>query len=219
VTPVRKKEIRVADSKVPDFSNEAIVTSVGVTIVQALDFLANELKMSEEETKQLWSPFLAATARMIKPADDMAAVFQNAAKTEKVKNAISAEINRPNIDFYDPFSDSLRQVLKMITESVGECSYLAAVENQGSFSKQEMAAELLEMMNFYIEDQNSKGRKIQPTDDAFKTIFCTALPQHVEDVMQGNSFNGIKNTGQMVQLGQVAFSTALLLQIVSGMLG
>jgi hypothetical protein len=209
----------VADSKVSDFSNEAIVTSIGVTIVQGLDFFATEMKLSDEETQELWSPFLAATARMIKPADDMAAVFLQSSKTDKVKNAISTEIDRPNIDFYDPFSDSLRQILKMIAESVAECSYLSAVENRGSFSKQEMAAELMEMVNFYMEDQNSKGRKKQRTDETFKTLFCTVLPQHVEDTMQGNTLNGLKNTGQIIQLGQVVFATALLLQIVSGMLG
>jgi hypothetical protein len=209
----------VATSKVSDFSNEAIVTSIGVTIVQGLDFLATEMKLSDEETQELWSPFLAATARMIKPADDMAAVFLHSSKTDKVKTAISSEINRPNIDFYDPFSDSLRQILKMIAESVAECSYLSAVENRGSFSKKEMAAELMDMVNFYMDDQNSKGRKQQRTDEMFKTLFCTVLPQHVEDTMLGNSLNGLKNTGQIVQLGQVVFATALLLQIVSGMLG
>jgi hypothetical protein len=71
------KESEVAKPQVPEFSKEAIVTSVGVTVVQALDFLAKELSLSDEETQQLWSPFLAATARLIKPADDMAAVFQN----------------------------------------------------------------------------------------------------------------------------------------------
>ncbi len=209
----------MATSKVSDFSNEAIVTSIGVTIVQGLDFLATEMKLSDEETQELWSPFLAATARMIKPADDMAAVFLHSSKTDKVKTAISSEINRPNIDFYDPFSDSLRQILKMIAESVAECSYLSAVENRGSFSKKEMAAELMDMVNFYMDDQNSKGRKQQRTDEMFKTLFCTVLPQHVEDTMLGNSLNGLKNTGQIVQLGQVVFATALLLQIVSGMLG
>jgi hypothetical protein len=43
----------MADSQAPEFSNEAIVTSVGVTVVQAMDFMANELKLSEEETQRL----------------------------------------------------------------------------------------------------------------------------------------------------------------------
>ena len=79
--------------KVPEFSNEAIVTSVGVTIVQALDLLANEMSLSDEDTQKLWSPFLAATARLIKPADNMAAVFQNAAKTKKVSNRATASVS------------------------------------------------------------------------------------------------------------------------------
>lgn len=205
-------------TQVPDFSKEAIVTSVGVTVVQALDFLANEMSISEKDTQQLWSPFLAATARLIKPADDMAALFVHSSKTEKVKTAISAEVNRPNIDFYEPFNDSLQRMLKMMAESVAECSYQAAIDNNGAFSKPNMADDLLGMVNFYMEDQNSKGRKIKSTDAVFKTLFCTVLPQHVEDVMQGNSLNGVKNTAQMVQLGQVVFATALLLQIISGMI-
>ena len=208
----------MADSQAPEFSNEAIVTSVGVTVVQAMDFMANELKLSDEFTQQLWSPFLAATARLIKPADNMAEIFLHSAKTDKVKNAISNEINKPNIDFYEPFNDSLRGFLKMITQSVAENSYLPVIENHGSMSKPKMAAELMDMLNFYFEDQNSKGRKKQETDEVFKTLFCTVLPQHVEDVMMGNSFNGLRNTGQMVQLGQIVFGTALVLQIVYGMI-
>lgn len=208
----------MAKPQVPDFSKEAIVTSVGVTVVQALDFLANEMALSNEDTQQLWSPFLAATARLIKPADDMAALFVYSAKTEKVKTAISAEVERPNIDFYEPFNDSLQRMLKIMAESVAEYSYQVAIDNNGAFSKPNMADNLLGMVNFYMEDQNSKGRKIQSTDAAFKTLFCTVLPQHVEDIMQGHSLNGVKNTAQMVQFGQVVFATALLLQIISGMI-
>lgn len=204
--------------QVPEFSKEAIVTSVGVTIVQALDFLANEMKLSEEDTQKLWSPFLAATARLIKPADDMAALFVHSSKTEKVKAAISSEVNRPNIDFYEPFNESLQRMLRMMAESVTECSYQVAIDNNGVFGKPNMAKDLLDMVNFYMGDQNSKGRKIQSTDEVFKTLFCTVLPQHVEDIMQGNSLNGVKNTAQMVQFGQVVFATALLLQIISGMI-
>jgi hypothetical protein len=205
-------------SKIPEFSNEVIVTSIGVTVVQALDFLVNEMNLSEEDTQQLWSPFLAATARLIKPADDMAEIFLHSSKTMEVKTAISSEINKPCLDFYEPFNESLREMLKMLTGSVGEISYLSAVQNQGSFSKQSMAKELTDMLNFYIDDQNSKGRKIQSTDEAFKTIFCIALPQHVEDTIEGNSLNGVKNTGQIIKAGQVVFGTALLLQIIKGML-
>jgi len=205
-------------NQVPEFSKEAIVTSVGVTIVQALDFLANEMKLSKEDTQKLWSPFLAATARLIKPADDMAALFVYSAKTEKVKTAISAEVERPNIDFYEPFNDSLQRMLKIMAESIAESSYQVAIDNNGVFSKSNMADELLNMVNFYMEDQNSKGRKIQSTDEAFKTLFCTVVPQHIEDGMQGHSLNGVKNTALMFQLGQVVFATALLLQIISGMI-
>lgn len=205
-------------NQVPEFSKEAIVTSVGVTIVQALDFLANEMKLSKEDTQKLWSPFLAATARLIKPADDMAALFVHSAKTEKVETAISAEIDSPKIDFYEPFNDSLQRMLKIMAESVAESSYQVAIDNNGVFSKSNMADDLLNMVNFYMEDQNSKGRKIQSTDEAFKTLFCTVIPQHVEDVMQGHSLNGVKNTSLMFQLGQVVFATALLLQIISGMI-
>jgi hypothetical protein len=81
-----------------------------------------------------------------------------------------------------------------------------------------MSQELMDMVNFYIEDQNSKGRKIQPTDEPFKILFCTVLPQHVEDSINGNSLNGLKNTGQIMLLGKVVFGTALLLQIIRGML-
>jgi hypothetical protein len=205
-------------SKVPEFSNEVIVTSIGVTVVQALDFLAKEMNLSEEDTQQLWSPFLDATARLIRPADDMAEIFLHSSKTKKVKVAISSEINRPCLDFYEPFNESLREMLKMMTESVVDISYLSAVENQGSVSKQSMANELTDMLNFYINDQNLKGRKTQSTDEAFKIIFCIALPQHVEDTIEGNSLNGVKNTGQIIKVGQIVFGTALLLQIIKGML-
>lgn len=153
----------MAKTQVPDFSKEAIVTSVGVTVVQALDFLANEMSISEKDTQQLWSPFLAATARLIKPADDMAALFVHSSKTEKVKTAISREINTPNIDFYEPFNDSLQRMLKIMAESVAECSYQVAIDNNGAFSKPNMADDLLGMVNFYMDDQNSKGRKIHST--------------------------------------------------------
>jgi hypothetical protein len=109
-------------------------------------------------------------------------------------------------------------MLKIMAESVAEYSYQVAIDNNGAFSKPNMADNLLGMVNFYMEDQNSKGRKIQSTDAAFKTLFCTVLPQHVEDIMQGHSLNGVKNTAQMVQFGQVVFATALLLQIISGMI-
>ena len=204
--------------KIPEFSNEVIATSIGITVVQALDALADLMKLNEEEAQLLWSPFLAALARLIKPADDMAEKFLHSAKTKKVKSAISNEINQPFLDFYEPFNDSLRKMLKMVTESVGETSYLPTIQNRGLFSKPNMAADLMDMLNFYFEDQNSKGRKIQRTDEAFKTVFCTVLPQHVEDTMQGNSMNGVENTGQIMQLGQVVFGTALLLQIIKGML-
>jgi hypothetical protein len=205
-------------SKIPEFSNEVIVTSIGVTVVQALDFLANEMNLSDEDTQQLWSPFLAATARLIKPADDMAEIFLHSSKTKKVKAAISSEISRPYIEFYEPFSESLRNFLNILVKSVGENVYLPAVENQESFTKQNSAAELMDMVNFYLEDQNSKGRKIQPTDEAFKIILCTVLPQHVEDTINGNSLNGVVNTGQIIKIGQIVFGTALLLQIIKGML-
>jgi len=205
-------------SKTPELSNEVIVTSIGVTVVQALDFLANEMNLSEEDTQQLWSPFLAATARLIRPADDMAEIFLHSSKTKKVKAAISSEINKPCLDFYEPFNESLREMLKMLTGSVAELSYSTAIENQGIFSKQNMAADIMDMLNFYIEDQNSKGRKVQGTDEAFKTIFCIVLPQHVEDTMQGNSLNGVKNTAEIIKAGQVVLGTALLLQIIRGML-
>jgi hypothetical protein len=205
-------------TKKPELSKEAIATSIGVTVVQALDFLADEMNLNEEQTQQVWSPFLAATARLIRPADDMASFFLHSSKTKKVKAAISSEINRPFIEYYEPFSDSLRDYLRMLVESVGENAYLPAVENQESFTKQKSSAELMDMVNFYIEDQNSKGRKIQATDEAFKTIFCTVLPQHVEDTINGNSLNGVKNTGQIIEVGRIVFGTALLLQIIKGML-
>jgi hypothetical protein len=44
------------------------------------------------------------------------------------------------------------------------------------------------------------------------------LPQHVEDTINGNSLNGVKNTGQIIEVGQIVFGTALLLQIIKGML-
>lgn len=203
---------------VPEFSKESIVTAIGVTVVQGLDFMAPEMKLNVEDTQQLWSPYLAATARLIRPADDMAGVFQHSAKSEMVKSAIANEIEKPHIELYEPFNDSLRSYLKMITESVAENSYLPAVENRGLVNKQQMASELMEMLNFYFQDQNAKGRKVLATDEVFKILYCTALPQHVEDTMQGNALNGITNTGQMVQLGQVVFGTALVLQIIKGMI-
>jgi hypothetical protein len=51
-------------AQVPEFSKETIVTSIGVTVVQGLDFLANELNLSARDTQQLWSPFLAAAQRL-----------------------------------------------------------------------------------------------------------------------------------------------------------
>jgi ubiquitin C-terminal hydrolase len=206
------------NQKVPEFSKEAVVTSIGIGIVQALDFLADEMNLTEKDTQKLWSPFLAATTRMVKPADDMVAMFLRAPKIDKVKKALSNEFNSPDPEFYAPFNDSLRSYLKTLVEAIGENCYLPAVQNQSFVSKPQLASELMDMLNFFINDQNSKGRKIQGTDEAFKIVLCTVLPQHVEDTMQGNSLNGVSNTGRMIELGQVVFGTALLLQIISGML-
>lgn len=203
---------------VPEFSDEVIATSIGVTVVQAIDFIADEMQLGEEKIQQLWSPFLAATARLIKPADEMASTFLHSSKNKIVQAAISKEISGPNLEYYEPFNESVARMLKIITESVSEFSYLEALKNQSSFDKKQMADELMAMMNFYIEDQNSKGRKIQQTDELFKTIFSIVLPQHVEDTINWNSINGLKNTGKIMQLGQVVFGTALLLQIIGGML-
>ena len=46
------------------------------------------MKLSDEDTRKLWSPFLAATTRMVKPADDMVATFLRTPKTDKVKSAL-----------------------------------------------------------------------------------------------------------------------------------
>lgn len=205
-------------NKIPEFSNEVIATSIGITVVQTLDFYADEVGLSEEDTQGVWSPFLAATARLIKPADDMASIFLNSSKTKKVKAAISAEINGPFLEFYEPFNKSVQEMLGIIAKSLGEVSYLDAVANQGLINKIKMAKELVDMVDFYMEDQNLKGRKVQHTDEAFKTIFCTVVPQHIEDTLQSNLLNGVKNTGKIFQVGQVVFTTALLLQIIKGML-
>lgn len=212
------REVKVLKPQVPEFSKEVNVTSIGIGIIQAMDFLSNEMKLSDEDTRKLWSPFLAATTRMIKPADDMVATFLRSPKTDKVKNALLAEFNSPDPEFYAPFNDSLRSYLKTLAEAIGENCYLPAVQSLGIVNKQTIATELMDMLNYFIEDQNSKGRKIQATDAAFKIILCTVLPQHIEDTMQGHSLYGIKNTSQMIEIGQVVFATALLLQIISGML-
>jgi hypothetical protein len=49
-------------------------------------------------------------------------------------------------------------------------------------------------------------------------VVAPSTQANVEDTMQGNSMNGVENTGQIMQLGQVVFGTALLLQIIKGML-
>ena len=68
--------------QVPEISREAIVTSIGVTIIQTLDAIATEMKLSDASVKELWSPFLAATTRMVKPADDMVEIFLSSSKIE-----------------------------------------------------------------------------------------------------------------------------------------
>jgi hypothetical protein len=205
-------------TKVPGFSNEAIVSSIGVTVVQALDFYTSSMNLSKETVRALWSPYLAAMTRIVKPADNMVQVFINASENKVLKEAMQEELNSPNIDFYDTFNESLRAALKMMTESVRDCSYMEAIENLGNFDKKNMAEELNLMIDFYMGNQNDKGRKIQGTDEIFKKVYCTVLPQHVEDTMSSYSLNGTGNTGQIVQLGQVVFGTTLLLQIISGML-
>jgi hypothetical protein len=210
--------VRVLKPQVPEFSKEVNVSLIGIGIIQALDFLAYEMKLNEQDTRKLWSPFLAATTRMVKPADEMVATFLRSPKTDKVKNALLNEFNSPDPEFYAPFNESLRSYLKTLAEAIGLNCYLPAVQNKGLVNKQTIATELMDMLNFFIDDQNSKGRKVQSTDAAFKIILCTVLPQHIEDIMQGNSLHGVKNTGQMIETGQVVFATALLLQIISGML-
>jgi hypothetical protein len=207
----------VIKSQIPEFSKEVIVTSIGVGIIQAMDFYINEIEIGEDETRALWSPFLAATTRMVKPPDEMVSIFLRSPKTTKVQKALSDEFLSPNPMFYAPFNESLSHFLKTIATAIGENCYLPVVLQQGSLIKQDTATEVMEMLNFFIDDQNSKGRKVQTTDNAFKTILCLALPMHIEDIMRGNSLHGVKNTGQMIQAGQVVFATALLLQIISGM--
>jgi hypothetical protein len=149
------KEVKVLKPQVPEFSKEVNVTSIGIGIIQAMDFLANEMKLSDEDTRKLWSPFLAATTRMVKPADDMVATFLNAPKTDKVKAALTSEFNNPDPEFYAPFNESLRSYLKTLAEAIGENFYLPAVQNLGIVDKQTIATELVDMLNFFIDDQNA----------------------------------------------------------------
>lgn len=203
--------------KGPEISKEAIVTSIGVLVLQLLEFYSSQLDTSERDIQKLWSPFLAATTRMIKPADDMVDAFRYSAKEERVRSAIKNEIEAPEDLFYEPFNQSVQGFLKMIAESVGEFSYLVAIESRGVFSKPQMAQELTEMLNFYFDDQNQKGRKRQNEDSSFIALVSTAIPQHVEDTMMSTKLNGLENTGTIVQLGQAVFATAILLQITKGM--
>lgn len=94
------REVKVLKPQIPEFSKEVNVTSIGVGIIQAMDFLANEMKLSDEDTRKLWSPFLAATTRMVKPADDMVATFLQSPITDKVKTALRSEFNNPDPEFY-----------------------------------------------------------------------------------------------------------------------
>jgi hypothetical protein len=87
-------------SKTPEFSNEIIVTSIGITVIQALEFLSNEMNLSESDVKKLWAPYLAAFARIVKPADDMVEKFKYSSKNKLVNAAINSEINKPNDLFY-----------------------------------------------------------------------------------------------------------------------
>ncbi len=207
----------MAKYQFPDFSKESIVTSIGLTVVQTLDYLAKEMNLNGKEIRLLWSPFLAATTRMVRPADNMVEYFLMSSQSEKVRAAIFGEKTEPNLDFYQPFSDSVRDYLKILTESIEEVSYLPGIENLGLVDKQYLSKEISEMLNFYVQDQNSKSRKVQPTDGLFEKLFAIALPQHVEDTLNGYSVNGMKNTGEIIQIAQVVFGTALLLQIISGM--
>ena len=203
--------------KGPEISKEAMVTSIGVLVLQLLEFYSSQLDTSERDIQKLWSPFLAATTRMIKPADDMVDVFKYSPKEERVRSAVKSEIQAPEDLFYESFNQSVQGFLKMIAESVGEFSYLIAIESRGAISKPQMAQELTGMLNFYFDDQNQKGRKRQNEDASFITLVSTAIPQHVEDTMMSTKLNGLENTGKIVQLGQAIFATAILLQITKGM--
>ena len=85
----------------PEMSKEAIVASIGVLVLQMLDFYSLELETPEKDIRKLWSPFLAATTRMIKPADDMVDVFRYSAKEEKVRSAVKSEVEAPEEVFYE----------------------------------------------------------------------------------------------------------------------
>jgi hypothetical protein len=208
----------MSQSQVPEISDEAIAGSIGVLIIQMLDFYASELDLSKSDIKSLWSPFLAATTRVVKPADDIVDIYRYSAKNPKAQGAIIEEIDSPYTEFYEPFNQSLQSFLKTIAESVAEFSYLASIEKRGLVNKPEMAAELTDMLKFYFEDQNSKGRKRMKEDSMFISLVSTALPQHVDDTFGAHRINGKVNTGKSVQLGQVIFATAVLLQIIKGML-
>jgi len=201
----------------PEISKEAMVGSIGILVLQMLDFYASELNTNQEDIRRLWSPFLAATTRMIKPADDMVDLFRYSPKEEKVREAVKNEIESPEELFYEPFNQSVQGFLKMIAESVGEFSYSVAIEARGTFSKPEMARELTEMLEFYFSDQNKKGRRPQPEDSTFIALIATAIPQHVDDAMSSTKLMGLPNTATTIQLGQAIFATAILLQIIKGM--
>lgn len=208
----------MSQSQVPEISDEAIAGSIGILIIQMLDFYSSELDLSEKDLKALWSPFLAATTRVTKSTDHIVDLYRYSAKNGTAKNAINIEIDAPYNEFYAPFNQSLQSYLKTIAESIAEFSYLASIEKRGLVNKPEMATELTEMLNFYFEDQNSKGRKRMQEDSMFITLVATALPQHVDDTFSAHRVNGKVNTGKSVQLGQVIFATAVLLQIIKGML-
>ena len=200
--------------QVPQFSNSTIASSIGVTVIQVMDFYANELDVSSKDLQIIWSPIAAAIYRFSKAdADYVMEIFISSAKNSNLSKATNSEYKEPNLIYYEDFSKDFLKFVKSVSESIGECGYLVGVQNSGNIDKNRIANELKEMFIYYLNQQTQ--RKQVKTDDLFLGILTMALTQNIEDLISSNKINGISNTGKMIEVGQVLFATAFVLYIAN----
>jgi hypothetical protein len=102
-------------------SDLTMASTLGITVIQMMDFYADELKMSEDSLRIIWAPFFASALRLTKKENNIEAMvekFNCSAKSELLNRAIKIESNDFNLTLQENFSvqivDNVRKIGKEI---------------------------------------------------------------------------------------------------------